>query len=221
MQVGSNSIFRGEDPGSSWWAQSRDTGEPCCLNRTSTASIRRSPTNNRDTRLGLAATPFRHQALASGCIRRWSDLPRARLHLNSHWVAELHRRPILRPALYKLDRALRQHRNHPQASVTRQLSPRTSRLRRGQRSTQQFGTSPADHVGLGESPQRFLDGEQPAFEAIQHHFIQMRGVYLRRQVDDGSQRCRAPDALDRGDIGFWNVVAMNDDLLLARSTSAR
>ena len=41
-----------------------------------------------------------------------------------------------------------------------------------------------------------------AFETILHHFIQMRGLYLRRQVDDGSQRGGAPDAVDRGDIGF-------------------
>jgi hypothetical protein len=36
-----------------------------------------------------------------------------RLHLNSHSVAELHWRPSFCPALYDLDRVLRQHRHPP------------------------------------------------------------------------------------------------------------
>src|SRR5258706_10724587 len=40
----------------------------------------------------------------------------------------------------------------------------------------------------------------------------MRGRHLGRQVDHGSQRGRDPEAVDHGDIRFWNVVPMNDDL---------
>ena len=40
----------------------------------------------------------------------------------------------------------------------------------------------------------------------------MRGHHLGREIDDGSQRCRASDAADRGDVRLWNIAPMNDDL---------
>ena len=36
-----------------------------------------------------------------------------------------------------------------------------------------FGTSPADHVGLGHASPRLLDREQPALETIPNHAFEM------------------------------------------------
>jgi hypothetical protein len=81
--------------------------------------------------------------------------------------------------------------------------------------TKQFGTSTANHVGLGEALPRFLDGEQPTFETIPHDVVEMRTRDFRCHIDDGAQRSRATDATDRGDVSLWHVASMNDDLILA------
>ena len=61
--------------------------------------------------------------------------------------------------------------------------------------------------------------EQAPIEAVPEHVRELLGAVLRRDVYDGTQRSRAPDATNNGDVRFGNVVVVDYQIELVAEVS--
>src|SRR5438270_5649705 len=80
---------------------------------------------------------------------------------------------------------------------------------------EELGARPLEHVRLRESRPRLLGSEQVPIEAVLHHPTEVRDVQVRGKVDHRSERRGAADAMDRCDVGFGDVVIVEDRLFAA------